>query len=168
MIPNPWVVLGILATLLGAYGVGNWRGHTAERAKWELAIAVQKKDAAELLAAETAHVRELEQALDRYGSEVGTKHATLIAEIDAAYADNVRLRKRLRDPAGRGGSCNAADGGNSGAAGVHEGAAPGCQLSESVTGRLFGIARDADRDATIAASCMEYAEGLREILNDRD
>lgn len=163
--PNPWLILAAIAALVGAYLVGNVRGHSAERAVWELALAKQKTEAANALAAATTKVRELEQAIDRFGNDVGVEHEKRLAEIDNLYERNRALTRRLRDPAGRGGGGDCTVGGDTTRASVPVGAEAGCELSDATTASLWAIARDADRDATIAASCIDYTNGLRNILN---
>lgn len=165
---NPTLILGsILAFILamgGAYVAGDLSGHKAANKTWELAVAKQKNEAAQLLAKSEADARSAEQRMNTLKDEVESEHAKSEADINAAYAANQSLVAQLgglRDKQGRGSSCPSVVPQDPKPSG--EPAKPtagGCQLSAETSRALLDLATLADRTAVYAATCHAWVEAL--------
>jgi len=164
-LPNPWLVLGAGLAMLGCFVTGHVQGHKAERKTWELALARQQAEAAQVLAqSETARLAAA-RAFNTFKDKVELEHAAQETRISAAHAATRKLlaeRGGLHDAKGHAGGACGADKlpGSSAAAAVAPTAAAGCRLSTETSEALLDLARDADRAAAYAQACHRWAVGL--------
>lgn len=165
---NPTLILGsILAFILatgGAWVAGTLHGHKAESKTWELAIAQQKNEAAQLKAKSEADARTAEQRMNTLKDEVESEHAKSKADVNAAYAANQSLIAQLgglRDKQGRGASCpNVVSQDPKPSGEPAKPTAGGCQLSAETSRALLDFAALADRTAAYATACHAWVEAL--------
>jgi hypothetical protein len=162
-LPNPWVVIGVVLSMAACFVAGHVQGHKAERKTWELALARQQAEAAQLLAQSETARRNAARAFNTFKDKVEVEHAAQETRIDAAHAAYRRLlaeRGGLHDAKGHAGGACGADKlpGSSAAAAVAPTAAAGCRLSSATSEALLDLARDADRAAAYA--CHRWAVGI--------
>jgi hypothetical protein len=165
---NPWLALGFLAAMCGCFASGAAYGHRAEKKEWVLAIAEQKITAANALAQSEAARVEMERVFYEFKSKVELEHAAREGRIDTAYGANRKLLAHLGglyDAKGTvGGACRrdkvSADAESSY---VNSGTAAGCGLSAETSEALLDLARDADRAASYAQACHQWALSIGRI-----
>lgn len=175
---NPWVILGIVLTLIGTHtAVGVWQrkdGAAAER-------VVALKDKNEALAKKNKELADANATILRIQKEIRELEAQYRAEMDKLEAELKKekaanaARKKADADAARAGDlvlrvpasvCGGADGGGDPAAAFgppapkRDGAAT-VELPRQVTADLFDLANDADDVADQLRACQAV------ILNDR-
>jgi hypothetical protein len=159
-----YLALAAIFALALAYGAGNAQGHRAERKSWELAVARQAREAAEVLAESEASLRAREQELGALKDRIEVEHINAEAKIAGVYRDNARLlaalgglrerqgtRRRGADQVFADPACTADA---SGSATSERG------LSEETSRALLDLAALADRTAAYAAACHAWATSL--------
>lgn len=168
MIPNPWLIVGLLvAWIASIVAVGGWQhdaGVTAERARNQ---GVQIAD----LKVANAKIKALEEAARANEA----KHATEVAAIGAAHEADIETRRvqaehdvaavragalRLRDPGAKPAACPGAVPSAAPAASVGDGPAPG-ELSRELDEFLVSEANRADAVAIQLGACQAV------VLSDR-
>jgi hypothetical protein len=90
-LPNPWVVIGVVLSMAACFVAGHVQGHKAERKTWELALARQQTEAAQLLAQSETARRNAARAFNTFKDKVEVEHAAQETRIDAAHAAYRRL-----------------------------------------------------------------------------
>lgn len=161
-LPSPWLLLGFLVALIGAYWSGNWQGHKAERSEW-LAAQVEQEKATQKLKDENAvAVRAAEARYAAFKDSVGRTNAESLTRINGLRIANGRLVAAAGGLYDRNGRPSGEVGvpGNSPATGSPATAATGCRLSAETSERLLDLARDADAAAVYAQTGHAYAVGL--------
>lgn len=148
MIPNPWLILGVILALAGSWVAGDIHGHRREADSWRLQMADARGKAQADKEAQEARYSALKDKTEK-------DHADAIAKIDAAYSRGLSAG-RLRD---KGGTCKPVP---SDPAPASSAPAPpsGCVLSEAASRFLWDLARDADIAAAYAKAGHDYAVGL--------
>lgn len=167
MIPNPWIIVGVLVAWIASLaGVGYWQnqsGHIAERVSW------QAQDSANLKAA-NAKILTLEESA-RVNEQA---HAAVIAALDAQYTKELQDAAAQKDrdvAAARAGALKLRYATESGAGGGKLPDAPastgpgngpsGSELPPETTASLYALADDADQVAKQLASCQAIVEADR-------
>jgi hypothetical protein len=179
-------LLAVIAGLVAGYfgwehhqrAIGEARGREAiqalwdaDRVQWQSALAKQKLEATQTLAAETAKTAAAEQRLGAFlitQEQTDAKHEAIVSGLQRRLADVAAANGgRLRDPNATAARCGPSGGGSQGAAGTvaanSSGNAPGTdgllsvQLSDLLRSKLPRA--DAINDAY--ASCRATA------INDR-
>jgi Protein of unknown function (DUF2514) len=161
---NPWVIVGFLASLIGACVGGYFYGEHVENLSWTAAVEKQHAQAATELAAATAKTAALEKKLADINTQVETEHADHQATLDAAFDENQRLTAQLSSLFNNAGSgadrTNAVPGTPKPAAG-HSKLPPAYRELSGVVADLLNrgtqLARDADREANAASECHDWA-----------
>ena len=157
-LPNPWIILGVVLALAGAYAGGDWHGHRAEKLVWQAAVEKQKTEAANTLADATARALTVERENAALRDQMEKEHATHRMALDADYRENRRLVDQLgrlqqpgRGSAGAGPLPSSAD-----AAGQPASAAPGAGQPRSCQALLAEGARLLADVADRADAAAEY------------
>lgn len=136
MIPNPWVLLGVLLGFIGAATGGYFKGRSDEAAHWQIEVAKQ---------AEAAKKRE-----DQLQKEADENSSKFNAEKDAINARLANALERLRKRPER----------------LPEAAEPSCQgatgreLSAPDAGFLEREAARADQLRAGLAACYQHLDSL--------
>jgi hypothetical protein len=169
MFDSPYLMLGAVLAVIGAFLAGNWHGHDAESKAWQVAIAAQKQAAADLMnktkdanakvvAALNARNAELEsQNADQKDHIKGMQIANgrFIAATCGLFDKNGRRREggenRLpADPAAAGGAAQAP---------------LACLLPAGVLDALGDLLARADGSEADAVTGHAYAVGLGPLIN---
>lgn len=174
--PTRWILLGLLVLALGL-GYVAWADHQQEigeqraTTRYNAAIAKQKDEARQLLAAEAAKTRAAERALrdfkDQRELEDGQNKVT-VADLERRLRVAAGPGQRLRDPNAAG--CGRGGGGpeSAAAAGASDRAADAAEagglLSAQLTGLLQRLTREADDINLAYASCRADALSVRQAL----
>lgn len=145
---SPYLILGAILALIGAFLAGNSHGHHAENLAWtakeQSQIAQNIASAREAESAQTTRNAIIEKA---YLNEQA-KSADLANRLDAAVAHGVRLK----------GSCQQSVPAATTNPGGAVTAAPGDGILPQQIGRdLVDLARDAERTLAIARAGQQYA-----------
>lgn len=161
-------VCALLAALVGGtmlYGHSQYKqGQQERKTFYEAALTKQKGEAAQLLADETAKVREIERQLREFVSNQEKKDAVnqqTVDDLSARYNRLVGKSGRLRDPNATG--CGQGSGGTKSAESTTpqdsagDGAKEGGLLSVPLSALLRGALRDADNINNAYASCRPFA-----------
>jgi len=153
---NPWVILGVVLAIGGAYGVGQYRGDKAGQAKIQ---AQWDREKAELLAqhaAEQAKVREKEQGWQQKSDHLRQEKDREIRNISArATALANSLRDRQDRPAADAGGMPEAAGAGQAARGC-----TGADLYRPDGEFLVGEAARADQLRAALRQCYAQYEAL--------
>lgn len=163
MIPNPWVVLAILAiwagSLAGAYVYGNHVGTVTDKAAWQGQQITELKTAnaeIERLTA-AARAKEATQAAQLavngadYEKRLQDAEDQRLADVAAARSGRIVLRVPGICPAGNPAPADPAP------ASVSHGPADG-QLPPEITGDLLELAHDADRNTEQLSACQAVVQ----------
>ena len=170
------VIVALLAALSRGYGV--WATHqqgigeVRTTARYTAAIDQQKREAGQLLRAQTdranaATTRLIELKTERDKQDAENQNA--IAVLAARLRDAAGPAARLRDPnavarcGGGGGGASGADPARAGG-GAADGAEDSGLLSKELTGFLLSQAQTADDINVAYTSCRLDALNLREVL----
>lgn len=151
---NPWVIIGVLLAISGAYGVGHYRGDSAGQAyvrqQWDQEKAKQMAEYAENMRL----AREKEQALQTGADRLREEKDRELKKI----ADTNRiLLGSLRDRPERPTQSSAV----SGATGIGQSGCTGKELYREDGAILVGIAREADELRIALKQCYAQYETLR-------
>lgn len=172
--PSRWII-GVLVAASVVVGYVAWERHQQgvgeDRAvrRYETAITIQKTEARQTLAAETARVRTAEQALIDFKNQqeiIDAKNQSTVAGLDRRLRAATDTAGRLRDPNQTGG-CGVGSGGATNAAGAtaNDRAADGANgaglFSKPATDLFIRLTREAD-DINLA-----YIRCRAQALNDR-
>ena len=161
MIPNPWVILGVVLAWLASLGaVGYWQHHQGaigERVLWQGKQTEELAQANAKILALTAAARDKEAAAAADLAAIGVKHENELAardalhklDLDALRAGSLRLRVAGGCPSPGGGTAGEAP---AASAGDHGSTA--CELPRQTSEDLLGLAKDADDTAIELASCQ--------------
>jgi hypothetical protein len=152
---NPWVLLGILMTVLGAFGSGYYKGSEDENTRQQVEIA-----------ALNAKARDTEQAMAQVAQNYGQKlrKANDVAKVkeDKLRFDIASGKRKLFIPV-KAPDCSipaapdapVTDGDNSGEASA--------ELSGEVSESLIAIASEGDTAIRKLNACIESYETLRNM-----
>ena len=151
---NPWMIIGVMLAISGAYGAGHWRGDSAGQAyvrhQWDQEKAKQMAEYAENMRL----AREKEQALQQGANHLREEKDREIRNINArATALANSLRDRPDRPTTESGAMSGTTGTCSGATGA--------QLARSDGEFLAGYAADAAKLKTALDQCVKQYETLR-------
>ena len=151
---NPWVIVGVMLAVSGAYGVGHWRGDSAGQAKiqaqWDKEKAKQMAEYAENMRL----AREKEQALQQGADHLREEKDRELKKV----ADSNRiLLNSLRDRPERPAQGSAM----SSTASVGQSGCTGKELYREDGAILVGIAREADELRLALKQCYAQYETLR-------
>ena len=169
-LPNPWIMLGVVLALIGAFVAGNVHGHNAEKLVWQAAIEKQKDEAAQSLAAATEQVAVVQKQRDNLNLQIEASNAKHKSDLAAAAADNQRLAAdidRLRHQPGRGLGGQSPLPSTAGASAKPSGdPAPTDRLGQCEallaegSGLLSDVAGGSDAAALMAGSLKTWADGV--------
>ena len=164
---NPWVILALIAALVGGYYNGRGDGRAEERSAWELQIAEKKLVAASVLQIETGKVHALEGRVAELITQVETGHVEATNKITAAGAKYDRLGKLFSDLQARcRGGGGAASVPASGPAAVdHGGEGAGEDVPAASDGAFGELIKDADLMRVTVMACQQYIGGLPGVIN---
>ena len=162
------LLLGLLLGLLWGVNVVDQRGYNRAKAEATAALEKQKREAAGVLATETAKTRVAEQALKDFKTNQDIqdeKSQTTVADLSRRLRQLAGPAGRLRDPKAHG--CGGGGGGATGA----DPAAPGSSaadpaeagglLSAELGGLLQQLTAEADAINVAYASCRADAYAVR-------
>jgi hypothetical protein len=152
---NPWVLLGILMTVLGAFGSGYYKGGEDENARQQVEIASLN-----------AKARDTEQAMAKVANTYGQtlRKANDVAKVKEAKLRNDVVSGKLRlfipvkapdCPVQAAPDAPVAVGDNSGEASA--------ELSGQVSESLIAIASEGDTAIRKLNACIESYETLRNM-----
>ena len=153
MIPNPWVILGVLLALAGFYGYGHHKGWVERDIEMQSEIAVKNEEA-----------RTKEQELNKQLNENSTKLQeanNAITEKQSSLDRAIRAgRVRLPTPSCVQTSPSATPSSGSGSQAGSE--------SDAETLRLIAqIAADGDRNTAQLNACISAYEAVRNQVNSQ-
>lgn len=152
--PNPWMIVGVLVLVIGAYFYGHHTGVKVTKADWEAEKATAAIDAGKVLDKANKEVRELEHLLANKQNKVEKVYVDKIREVQIE-------RNSLSAAASNGGlfidtSCsdnsNPVSGTASSASSDHGGTK--ARLSRETADALIAIAADADEIANQLTACQ--------------
>ena len=151
---NPWMIVGVMLAVSGAYGVGHWRGDSAGQAyvrqQWDQEKAKQMAEYAENMRL----AREKEQALQQGADHLREEKDRELKKV----ADSNRiLLNSLRDRPERPAQGSAM----SSTASVGQSGCTGKELYREDGAILVGIAREADELRLALKQCYAQYETLR-------
>lgn len=96
---TPWLALGTVLALIGAFLGGNYHGHSAERSQWQAVQATERAAAATLQAKAEKAASEANSRADEAARTIEETHAKDMATADATRADfDERLRRATSRP----------------------------------------------------------------------
>lgn len=173
LLPNPYVAFGALVGFILAVTAAFFYGQHVEGLSWQAAIAKQKQEAAEILAAESAKVVTAERAASELKDRIEKEHANHALALDNILVENRALAVRLgglRDPGRRASdSCPPSPASKPSAvppSRTAEGNLPngdqGVLLSDSASDFILRLGRRADAAAEYATACHGW---LIEVQN---
>ena len=153
MIPNPWVILGVLFALAGFYGYGHHKGWVERDAEMQAEIATKNEEA-------RTKEQELAKQLNDQSSKL-LEANNVINEKQSSLDRAIRAgRVRLPSP-----SCVQTDGNTSAASG--SGGQTGGE-SDAETLRLIAqIAADGDRAINQLNACIDAYQAVMEKSNGK-
>lgn len=142
---NPWVILGVVATVIGAYFTGGFVESGRCDTRWEAKINKDKKDAVELaLTEERANQEKANAAIRKQAADQAAINTRLRADLAG-------LRNRAERPAGpdavSGNRCTGAT---------------GAELSRQDSEFLIWEAARADEIRAGLAACYAVIDGVRQ------
>jgi len=147
---SPWVLLGAVLAVLGAFAAGDYHGHKSEATTWAARIEGERADAAEQArAVEREKQQEINDVLRKQNEDLSGVNSGLAADLE-------RLRNRPERPAH-----------------VPEHpridcpGATGADLSREDAAFLIGEAARADRLRAALAACYSYADALNPRIQSR-
>lgn len=161
---NPYIIIGALLAVIGAFFAGQHNGKRVERAEW---MARENKE----LVAANSKITELNNAArareKAHAATVNNISTVLQGKANAAQSETERLRAaardgtlRLLDPSGGQNSCGSSTGGTSASAGERDAEKAG-QLPGKTVDFLLSITGEADEIARQLAACQAI------LVNDR-
>jgi hypothetical protein len=161
--PSPWVIIGALVLVIGAYFYGHRTGVQVTKADWEAEKLVAAADAAKILKAEQDKVREFEHLLANtqnrvekvYVDKIRTVEVEKQQLIDVARTDGLFIDAACPDPS------NAVPSAASSPGGDHGGTK--ARLSGEAAEALIAIAADADEITHQLTACQEILKNEREL-----
>lgn len=170
MIPNPWIILGVVVAFVANGFYWNHHGRQSERKAWQVEQAALDRKAGEIILAEKDRAIAAERELNEFKRKVEADSAERERKINGLRIANGRLVAAaggLFDKNGRPRAQSGQDGSGQGTGAIGSGNAPGlgCTLSGTVTDDLLNLARDADLDRNTALACQADLAGITRILN---
>ena len=150
----------VLVALVASHAWVRHKGVVSERNRNVAAQLKIERASAKLLADETAKVNEANAKAAKLAEQLEAEHADAMEDISAALSENRRLaalNRGLRDPGKRPDCSENTVRGPGPAAGIAEGGPAEGRLSAEASDFLLGFAADADRAATYAMTCHEWA-----------
>lgn len=164
---NPWVLLGIVLTLIGSHlAVGLWQRHDGALAATNACL---EDKAAAVKAANDDRDKHIanEHRLETQLAETGVNHAEEIKQIEDQRDSDVRAAHsrgiRLRAP----GACVASGepaAGSPARAGERDGGAS-CELSPATSADLLILADDADRNTKQLAAAQQVIRSFEKTCH---
>jgi hypothetical protein len=161
--PNPWVIVGVFALVIGSYFYGNHVGVQMTKAEWEAEKAALAIEAGKVLAAEQNKVREFEHLLANtqnrvekvYVEKIRTVEVESQRLVDIARTDGLFINATCSD------NSNAMPGAAASPGGDHGGTK--ARLSGETAEALIAIAADADEITHQLTACQEILRNEREL-----
>lgn len=151
---NPWMIVGVMLAVSGAYGVGHWRGDSAGQAyvrqQWDQEKAKQMAEYAENMRLAREKEQALQQGADRLREEKDR-------ELKKIADSNRILLSSLRDRPERSTQGSAL----SSTASVGQSSCTGKELYREDGAILIGIAREADELRIALKQCYAQYETLK-------
>lgn len=156
------IIACVITFVLGAgtAGVGAWK---YQENRWTATVATQKQEAAQVLANQTAKVLQAERKYDQFKTEVEKSDEIRKTQVESVLRDNRRLARELgglRDPGRRPSGDSSVPSTPGTACQCSTGPAEG-KLSDEATEFLLEFAAEADRAATYAQTCHDWAIGIK-------
>jgi hypothetical protein len=161
--PNPWVIVGALALVVGSYFYGHHTGVQVTKADWEAEKAAAAIEAGKVLAKANQEVRELEHLLANTQTRVEKVYVDKVREVQvernslSATARNDGLFIDAACPD----SSNAVPSPAASPSGDHGGTK--ARLSGEAAEALIAIAADADEVVNQLTACQEILRNEREL-----
>lgn len=151
---NPWMIVGVMLAVSGAYGVGHWRGDSAGQAyvrqQWDQEKAKQMAEYAENMRLAREKEQALQQGADRLREEKDR-------ELKKIADSNRILLSSLRDRPERPTQGSTV----SSTASVGQSSCTGKELYREDGAILIGIAREADELRIALKQCYAQYETLK-------
>lgn len=161
--PNPWIILATVLSLIGAATGGYFKGRADVQARWDIARLEASNQAQEQLAAANAKTVAKEREYQTLKDKVEADALEAQKRIDGLRIANGRLvaaHGGLFDKNGKPVPASQLPA-NSNTAGSTDTTASGCRLSDKVADDLLSLAYDADRAATYANACRAWVLSVR-------
>jgi hypothetical protein len=161
--PNPWVIVGVFALVIGSYFYGNHVGVQMTKAEWEAEKATAAIEAGKVLDKANKEVRELEHLLANtqnkvekvYVDKIRTVEVEREQFIDIARNDGLFINATCADSSNAMPDTAASSGNNNGTAKA--------KLSGETAEALIAIAADADEITHQLTACQEILRNEREL-----
>lgn len=150
---NPWVIVGFVLAVSGAYTAGHWRGDSAGQAKVRQEWDQEKARAAEEYAKAMQAAREKEQALQAQADQLREESNAKLKEVSARadrLADSLRKRPERPSPGAVSNTAQPCVG------------ATGAQLARGDGEFLARYAADAARLQAALDQCVAQYEAVRQ------
>ena len=152
--PNPWIIIGALVLVIGAYFYGHHTGVQVTKADWEAEKATAAVDAANTLAKANQEVRALEQLLANKQNKVEKIYVDKIREVQV---ERNSLSATARDgglfiDAACSDNSNAVS--NTAASPSSDHGGTKTRLSSATADALIAIAADADEIVNQLTACQ--------------
>jgi cobalamin biosynthesis Mg chelatase CobN len=148
---NPYILLGIVLTVLSAFGGGYWKGGEAEIEKQRLEIAKLNEEARQkeqaLVAAVNTQAVQLVKANNEAKVQITKRNADIAAGV-------MRLRIPVSCPVQASGDAPAASGANLGTA----------ELQPATAQAVLSVGDDADATVRKLNTCITLYNQVRETL----
>jgi hypothetical protein len=161
--PNPWVIVGALALVIGAFLSGYRTGVQVTKADWEAEKATAAIEAGKVLAAQQAKVTQFEHLLANTQNKVEKVYVDKVRTVEvernslSATARNYGLFIDTACPD----SSNALSGTASSASSDH--GTQKARLSGATADALIAFAANADEIASQLTACQEILRNEREL-----
>jgi hypothetical protein len=161
--PNPWIIIGALVLVIGAYFYGHHTGVQVTKADWEAEKATAAVEAANTLAKANQEVRELEHLLANTQTKVEKVYVDKIREVQV---ERNSLSATARDvglfiDAACSDNSNAVSG--SATSPSSDNGGKKARLSGEAAEALITIAADADEIVYQLKACQEILRNEREL-----
>jgi hypothetical protein len=161
--PNPWVIVGAFALVIGSYFYGHHTGVQVTKAEWEAEKSAAAIEAGKVLDKANKEVRELEHLLANAQNRVEKVYVEKIRTVevekqqlaDIARTDGLFINASCPDNSNAVSSPTASPGGGHGATKA--------RLSGEAAEALIAIAADADEVTHQLTACQEILRNEREL-----
>lgn len=158
MIPNPWIILGVVVALIGASVGGFFAGTHHANLAWQAKASAMQAEAQKLIANRQADIAAHEALDAAHNDKLESDHAAQVAEIVSAHTAFERdLATKLRQSRDRP-SCTAAGSPQTPGAGEHQELDPGAIVISGDAARSLGAsAEHAGQTESVMAECKAWA-----------
>jgi len=149
---NPWVLLGIIMSVMSAFGGGYFKGKHDEHTRQQIEIAALNVKARETEQAMAQVAQTYGQTLRRANNAAKAKEDKLRADI-ASGTLSLRIPVKTQCAVPASGDATAAAGGDSGTASA--------ELDRSTAEALIAITAEGDTDIRKLNTCIQTYEQMR-------